>query len=98
MHLPIKRIQTEVGNTAWAKRLTERMFAKIQFTIVRLTNFNFMPGSDIPNMLSDLNYVVLRSPKRLKQAVTRSELIEERLKVNKRRRLMELGILQRLEG
>jgi hypothetical protein len=41
-------IQTELGNTACAKRLTERMFAKIQFTMVRLTNLNSMPGSKGP--------------------------------------------------
>lgn len=90
-------IQTELENTACAKRLTERMFAKIQFTMVRLTNLNSMPGSKVPNMQSDLNYVVLGSPKRLKQVVTRSELIGERLKVNTRHRLMEFGILHHLE-
>lgn len=90
-------IQTELGNTACAKRLTERMFAKIQFTMVRLTNLNSMPGSKVPNMQSDLNYVVLGSPKRLKQVVTRSELIGERLKVNTRHRLIEFGILHHLE-
>lgn len=91
-------IQTKLGNTACAKRLTERMFAEIQFTKVRLTNLNSMSGSQVPNMLSGLNYVVLRSPKRLKQAVTRSELVEERPKVNIRHRLMKFGILHYPEG
>jgi retron-type reverse transcriptase len=92
------RIQTELlGNTACAKRLTERMFAKIQFIMVRLTNLNSMLGSQVPNMQSDLNYVVLRSLKRLKQVLTRSELIGERPKVNTRHRLMEFGILHHLE-
>ncbi len=92
-------IQTDLGTTACAKKLTERMFAKIQFTMVRLTNLNLMSGSKIPFLMwSGFNYVVLRSPKRLKQTITRSELIRERPKVNIRRGLMEFGILQYLEG
>jgi len=80
------------------KRLTERMFAKIQLTMVRLTNLNFMPGYQVPyTMWSDSNYVVLESPKRLKQAATRSGLMKERPKVSNRRGLMEFGILQYLE-
>lgn len=89
--------QTEIGNKACAKRLAEKMFAKIQFTMVRITNLNSIPGFEIPNMLSGFNYVVLKSPKRLKQVVTKSELIEEKPKVNKRHRLMEFGIFQRLK-
>ena len=91
-------IQTDLGNTAYAKRLTERMFAKIQLTMVRLTNLNFMPGYEVLyTMRSDSNYVVLESPKRLKQAAIRSGLMKERPKVNNRRGLMEFGILQYLE-
>lgn len=91
-------IQTDLGNTACAKRLTERMFAKIQLTMVRLTNLNFMPGYQVPYIMwSDFNYVVLESPKRLKQAPTRSGLMKEKSKVSNRRGLMEFGILRRLE-
>lgn len=91
-------IQTDLGNTACAKRLTEKMFAKIQLTMVRLTNLNFMPGYQVPYIMwSDSNYVVLESPKRLKQAATRSGLMKERPKVSNRRGLMEFGILQYLE-
>jgi group II intron reverse transcriptase/maturase len=91
-------IQTDLGKTACAKRLTERMYAKIQLTKVRLTNLNFMSGSEVPHLVwSDSNYVVLESPKRLKQTVTRSKLLKERPKVSIRRGLMEFGILQHLE-
>ena len=91
-------IQTDLGNTACAKRLTERMFAKIQLTMVRLTNLNFMPGYQVPYIMwSDSNYVVLESPKRLKQAATRSRLMKKRPKVSNRRGLMKFGILQYLE-
>ena len=90
-------IQTNLGNTAWAKRLTERMFAKIQLTMVRLTNLNFMPGYKVPYIMwSDSNYVVLESPKRLNQAATRSGLMKKRSKVSNRRGLMEFRILQYL--
>lgn len=92
------RIQTDLGTTACARRLTERMSAEIQFTMVRLTNLNLMSGFEVPFLMwSDFNYVVLRSPKRLKQTVTRSELIRERPKVNVRRGLTEFGMLQYLE-
>jgi group II intron reverse transcriptase/maturase len=92
------RIQTDLGKAACAKRLAEKMFAKIQFIMVRLTNLNFMSGSEIPHLvLSDFNYVVLKSPKRLKQTVARSKLMKERPKINNRRGLMEFGILQHLE-
>lgn len=91
-------IQTGLEKTACAKRLTEKMFAEIQFTMVRLTNLNFMSGSKISHLVwSGFNYVVLESPKRLKQTVTRSKLMKERPKVNNRRGLMEFGILQHLE-
>jgi hypothetical protein len=91
-------IQTDLGKTACAKRLTERMYAKIQLTKVRLTNLNFMSGSEVPHLVwSDSNYIVLESPKRLKQTVTRSKLLKERPKVSIRRGLMEFGILQHLE-
>jgi hypothetical protein len=60
-------IQTDSGKTACVKRLIERMYAKIQLTMVRLTNLNFMSGSKVPHFVwSDSNYVVLESPKRLK--------------------------------
>jgi len=91
-------IQTDPGNKACTERLTERMFAKIKFTMVRITNpYNFMPGSHVPNMWCVFNYVVLESPKRQKQAATRCRLVEGRPKVNIRRGLMEFGILQHLE-
>jgi len=45
-------------------------------------------------VLSDYNYVVLESPKRLKQTVTRSGLMKEKPNVSNRRGLMEFGILQ----
>nr|YP_009495510.1 reverse transcriptase [Psammoneis japonica]AWQ64240.1 reverse transcriptase [Psammoneis japonica] len=91
-------IQTELGKTACTKRLIERMFAEIQLTMVRLTNLNFMSGSQVPRLVwSDFNYVVLESPKRLKQTATRSRLLKERPKVSVRRGLLEFGILQHLE-
>lgn len=74
------------------------MFAKIQLTMVRLTNLNFMLGYQVPYIMwNDFNYIVLESPKRLKQAATRSGLMKERPKVSNRRGLMEFGILQHLE-
>lgn len=94
----LRGIQTDLGNTACAKRLTERMFAEIQLNMVRITNLNFMSGSEVPLIVwSDFNYVVLESPKRLKQTVTRSELMKEKPKISNRRGLMEFGILQHLE-
>lgn len=90
-------IQTESGNTACAEKLTERMLAEIKFTMVRITNPNFMPGSEVPNMWCVSNYVVLESPKRQKQAATRCRLMKGKPKVNMRRGLMEFGILQHLE-
>ena len=91
-------IQTDLGNTACAKRPTEKMYAKIQLTMVRLTNLNFMLKSCVFYIMwSDFNYVVLKSSKRLKQAATRSGLMKERPKVSNRRGLMEFGILQYLE-
>ena len=92
-------IQTDLGTAACVKRLTERMFAEIQLTMVRITNLNFMPGYEIPYIImwSDSNYVVLESPKRLKQAATRSGLMKEKPKVSNRRGLTEFGILQCLE-
>jgi group II intron reverse transcriptase/maturase len=91
-------IKTDLGNTACTERLTERMFAEIKFTMVRITNpYNSMPGSEVPNMRCVFNYVVLESLKRQKQAVTRCKLMEGRPKVNIRRGLMEFGILQHLE-
>ncbi len=75
-------IQTYSRTTACEERLTERMFAEIKFTMVRITNPNFMPGSQVPNMLCVSNYVVLESPKRQKQAATRCRLVEGRPKVN----------------
>ena len=91
-------IQTDLGKTACAKRLTERTFAKIQLTMVRLTNLYFMSGSQVPHLVwSDSNYIVLELPKRLKQTITRSGLMKERPKVGIRRGLMEFGILQHLK-
>nr|YP_009317774.1 hypothetical protein Nram.m66 [Navicula ramosissima]AOY40378.1 hypothetical protein Nram.m66 [Navicula ramosissima] len=91
-------IQTDPGNTACTERLTERMFAEIKFTMVRITNpYNSMPGSEVPNMRCVFNYVVLESPKRQKQAATRCRFIEGKPKVNIRRGLLEFGILQHLE-
>jgi len=43
-------IQTDLRTTACAKRLPERMVAKIQLTMVRLTNLKAMPGSKVPFM------------------------------------------------
>ena len=63
--------------------------------MVKLTNLNLMSGSEISFIMrSGFNNVVLRSLRRLKQAVTRSELIREKHKVNIRRELTEFGILQ----
>ena len=92
------KIQINLRTAACKKRLTEKMFAEIQFIMVRLTNLNLMLGSQVPLIVqSNLNYVVLRLPKRLKQTFTRSDIIRERPKVNTRRGLMEFGILQYLE-
>ena len=74
------------------------MFAEIQLTMVRLTNLNFMPGYQVLyKMWNDSNYVILESPKQLKQAVTRREFMKKRPKISNRRGLMEFGILQHLE-
>jgi group II intron reverse transcriptase/maturase len=91
-------IQTDPGNIACTERLTERMFAEIKLTMVRITNpYNSMPGFQVPIMWCVSNYVVLESPKRQKQAATRCRLIEGRPKVSIRRGLIEFGILQHLE-
>ena len=102
-------IQTDLGTAACAKRLTERMFAKINSTMVRLTNLNFMLGSQIPFykiklynfyvakfyiMSSVPDYVVSGSPKQLKQTVVRNELMREKSKVDLRRNYSEFGILR----
>lgn len=52
-------IQTDSGNKACAERLTERMFAEIKFTTVRITNpYNSMPGSQVPIIIILLIFVV----------------------------------------
>ena len=93
--------ETELRTTACAKRLAARMFAKIKFTMARLTNLNFMSGSEFPfykiksyNVLGVSDYVVSESLKQSRQTVARSELMRERPKVSIRRNYSKFGILQ----
>jgi retron-type reverse transcriptase len=91
-------IQTDLGTTACAKRLTERLFAKIQLTTVRITNLKISCRDlKFPIVWSDSNLYFLKSLKRLKQTVTRNRLMKEKPKVSNRRGLLEFGILQHLE-
>ena len=90
---------TDSGTAACVKRLAERMLAKIQSTMDRLTNLNFTSGSKVPfymvllcNMLGVLDYVVSGSPKQPKQTVARCGLMGESPKVGKRRNHPEFGI------
>ena len=92
--------QSVLETIAYAKRLTERMFAKILITTVRLTNLNPLLGFELSqnDVWSSRNYVVLRVQKRLKQVATKCGLMEERPKVRNKHRLTKLGILHYPKG
>lgn len=93
-----RRGPTLQGTTACRKRVFERILPEIQLTMDRLTNpFKLMTGSEVPNMQSICNYVVLQLQRCMKQSVASSGLISGSPKVSIRRSQLELGISRNME-
>lgn len=101
VNLPTYRKElTLCGKTACRKRDFVRIFPEVKFTTNRITNLNFMEGSQVPryNVRSVRNYVVLRSPEYIKHPVIGNDLMEESSKVNIRREFLEFGISRHVEA
>lgn len=89
------------GNTACRKRVDEKILPKVKFTTDRFTNsFKFVVGLKVPfliRMKSVRTYVVVSTQEYMNQPNNNNVLTNGNPKVNKRRKLLELGISRNIK-